>query len=395
MIGESSGRKYETFDHVEMLKRAKENPMEFVADRPERVTLDEIQRVPELFVAIKHAIDQRRVPGRFLLTGSTNLLPNRQLSDSLAGRIRFVRMHPLAQCEVSGSGGNFLDALFAEGPPERNFVRPSPSAESEFHQLELFKPPVEGEKKLLQRICMGGYPPSLASPTEREQAEWCANYCRARHLRDILDQKSALMRKTLPRMLRYTASLTATLVNLSIVARKFGIDSKTADSYLAALEQMFLIKKLPPWRENDHARAVLTPKLHFGDPGLAAALLRTSPSRLQSKPGLAGRLLETFAFQELRRQASWHEEPLVFSHFRNRDSHEVDLVIEKGDRIAGIEVKSGSKVSLHDFRSLMTLKRIAGKRFARGIVLCDSRNVAPLVKDPSLCSVPLSRLWGE
>jgi hypothetical protein len=156
---------------------------------------------------------------------------------------------------------------------------------------------------------------------------------------------------------------------------------------------VFLLEELPPWHSNRLSRLVKTPKLHIGDTGLASALLGADAAALKADRALLGQLLETFVFQELRRQASWHEDPMTFFHFRDRDGFEVDIVIERGARgVSGVEVKAAATVTAADFRGLRKLKEAAGKRFASGVVLYDGETSAGF--GDAMYAVPIRAMWG-
>jgi hypothetical protein len=158
------------------------------------------------------------------------------------------------------------------------------------------------------------------------------------------------------------------------------------------LARVFLLEELPPWHSNRLSRLIKTPKLHLGDTGLACALLGVDAAALAADRPLMGQLLETFVFQELRREASWRDDPMAFHHFRDKDGVEVDMVIEgAGQRVAGVEVKAASTVRTDDFRGLRKLKESAGERFAGGVVLYDGEVIAPFGE--RLFAVPLRRLW--
>jgi predicted AAA+ superfamily ATPase len=188
------------------------------------------------------------------------------------------------------------------------------------------------------------------------------------------------------------AAQTARLVNVSDLAAPFQVSRPTIRDYLTLLARVFLLEELPPWHTNRLSRLVKTPKLHLGDTGLACALLGADAATLKADRALLGQLLETFVFQELRRQASWHEQPLAFHHFRDRDGFEVDMVIEQGARwVAGIEVKAAATVTAADFRGLRKLKDAADRRFACGVVLYDGMMSLPF--GDSLFAVPLRALW--
>ena len=373
--------KYVTFDDAVARDGAQADPMGFVADLPERVILDEIQRVPNLFSALKLEVDRRRTPGRFILIGSTNVLLIPTLSDSLAGRLQIVPLHPLAQSELAVQPGTaldsrmrrgFLDALFGDG--------------FEIRQTERLG------KQLIERIVAGGFPAALTRPTARRQANWYRDYVGAQHQRDVRDMARIRMLDVLPRLLSAAASQTARLFNLTELASPFQLSRQTIGDYVELLERLFLLKRLPPWHSNRLSRLVKTPKLHVGDSGLASALLGADTASLAADRALLGQLLETFVFLELLRQASWQDRPTSFFHFRDKDHAEVDVVIEReGRTVAGVEVKAAATVTSGDFRGLRKLAKAAGDRFAAGVVLYDGETCTRF--GAGLYAVPVRRLW--
>ena len=373
--------KYITFDDPVVRDGAQADPMGFVADLPERVILDEIQRVPNLFSAIKLEVDRRRRPGRFILIGSTNVLLIPALSDSLAGRLQVVPLHPLAQSELAVQPGTpldfrtrpgFLDALFGDGFEVRRTERLGAG--------------------LIERIVAGGFPAALTRPTARRQANWYRNYVQAQLQRDVRDMARIRTLDALPRLLGAAASQTARLFNLTDLASHFQLSRPTIGDYVVLLERLFLLKRLPPWHSNRLSRVVKTPKLHVGDSGLASALLGADTASLAADRALLGQLLETFVFQELLRQASWLDAPASFFHFRDKDGAEVDVVIEReAGAVAGVEVKAAATVTSTDFRGLRKLARAAGRRFAAGVVIYDGETCTRFGE--GLYAVPVSRLW--
>ena len=365
--------KYISFDDAVVRDGAQADPMGFVADLPERVILDEIQRVPNLFSAIKLEVDRRRRPGRFILIGSTNVLLIPALSDSLAGRLQVVPLHPLAQSELAVQSGTvFLDALFGHG--------------FEIRQTERLG------KQLIERIVAGGFPAALTRPTALRQANWYRDYVQAQLQRDVRDMARIRMLDVLPRLLSAAASQTARLFNLTDLASPFQLSRPTIGDYVELLERLFLLKRLPPWHSNRLSRLVKTPKLHVGDSGLASAVLGANTASLAADRALLGQLLETFVFQELLRQASWQDAPTSFFHFRDKDGVEVDVVIEReGGAVAGVEVKAAATVTTADFRGLRKLAKAAGERFAGGVVLYDGETCTRFGE--RLYAVPVRRLW--
>ena len=370
--GRYSKYAYLSFDDDVARVAAQADPAGFVSDLPERVILDEVQRVPALFAALKIAVDRKRVPGRFILTGSANVLLVPKLADSLAGRMQILRLHPLAQCELARHAPGFLDALF-----EGRF---------KFRQSERLG------GQLAQRIAAGGYPAALARPAGRRRAAWYRDYLEALVQRDVRDLARISSLDVLPRLLALAAAQTAQLFNMTALAAPFQLSRPTIGDYVTLLERVFLLERLPPWHSNRISRLIKTPKLHLGDTGLACALLGVDAAALAADRPLLGQILETFVFQELRRQASWHDEPLAFFHFRDKDGVEVDIVIERGARaLVGVEVKAAATVTAVDFRGLRKLREAAGKRFVAGVVLYDGE--VSVRFDDQLYAVPLRALW--
>jgi predicted AAA+ superfamily ATPase len=372
VVGERMGYAYVNFDDDVARGAAEADPAGFVADLPEHTILDEVQRVPALFAALKTAVDRKRVAGRFMLTGSANVLLVPKLADSLAGRMQILRLHPLAQCELARRAPAFLDVLFRGGFKTRQTER------------------LAGQ--LAERIAAGGYPAALARPTERRRATWYRDYLEALVQRDVRDLARISALDALPRLLSLAAAQTARLLNVADLAAPFQLSRPTIRDYVTLLERVFLLETLPPWHSNRLSRLVKTPKLHLGDSGLACALLGVDAASLAADRPLLGQLLETFVFQELRRQASWRDEPIGFFHFRDKDGAEVDIVLERGTReLVGVEVKASATVTVADFRGMRKLREAAGKRFAAGVVLYDGEITASF--GDGFFAVPLRALW--
>lgn len=373
-VGEPMGYAYVSFDDDVARAAAEADPLGFVSDLPTRVILDEVQRVPALFTALKATVDRDRASGRFLLTGSANVLLLPKLADSLAGRMGILRLHPLAQCELERQPSKFLDTLFAAGFKTRTCPR------------------LSGD--LATRIVGGGYPAALARSQGRRRAIWYRDYLETIVQRDVREMARISALDVLPRLLAMAAAQTAQLFNLSDLAAPFQLSRPTLGDYVTLLERVFLLERLPPWHSNRTSRLVKTPKLHLGDTGLACSLLGMDAAALEADRSVLGQLLETFVFQELRRQAGWYEQPLAFYHYRDKDMVEVDVVIEHGARaVAGVEVKAAATVTARDFRGLRKLREAAGARFAAGVVLYDGEACASF--GDGLFAVPLRLLWEQ
>lgn len=371
-VGRTAGYDTISFDDEAARQAAVDDPAGFVAELPRRVILDEVQRVPNLFSSLKLAIDRRREPGRFLLTGSSNLLLLPTLADSLAGRMQVQRLHPLSQSELARGTPDFLDRLFEGRFKTRAHARLGP--------------------ELADRVVAGGYPAALARPAGRRRANWYDDYVDALVQRDVQDLSRIRALDVLPRLLGLAAAQTGRLFNVSALGAPFRQTLPTITDYTTLLERVFLLQRLPPWHSNRVSRLVKTPKIHLGDTGVACALLGVDSRSLLANRELLGQLLETFVLQELQRQAPCHGPKLAFFHYRDKDKQEVDIVLERGGGgLAGIEVKAGATVRTDDFRGLRKLRRAEPERFVAGVVLYDGETCASFGE--GLFAVPIRLLW--
>jgi predicted AAA+ superfamily ATPase len=372
-VGERLGFGYFNLDEEPLRQAARADPAGFVAGLPERAVIDEAQRAPDLFLAIKLAVDRRRAAGRFLLTGSTNILLLPDLADSLAGRIGTIRLHPFAQCEFARRPAALLGKLLSG-----KFVMARGRRAGE---------------DLAARIATGGFPAAAARRTPGRRAQWYADYVESLVQRDVRDLARIASPHVLPRLLKLAASQTARLLNITDLAGPFQLSRLTIRDYVTLLERLFVIEELQPWHGNRLSRLIKMPKLHVADTGLACALLGLGPRDLRSDRETFGQLLETFVYGELRRQASALHEPIEFAHFRDKDGLEVDIVLEhSGAKVSGVQVKSASSVNAADLRGLRRLKDVVGKRFACGIILCDGDVTVAFADD--LFAVPITELWA-
>lgn len=371
-VGDADGYAYVSFDDDVQRAAAQADPVGFVADLPNKVVLDEVQRVPGLFTSLKATVDKRRQSGRFILTGLANVLLVPKLADSLAGRMEILRLHPLAQAELVGTKPGFLGALFGKG----------------------FKADSAGGrmgKALAERVVAGGYPAALARSAAHRRAAWYRDYADTLVQRDVRDLARISALDALPRLLALAAGQTARLVNVAELAAPFQLSRPTVRDYMTLLARVFLLEELPPWHSNRLSRLIKTPKLHLCDTGLACALLGIDAATLWDDRSLYGQLLETFIYQELRRQASWQEEPVSFHHYRDKEGSEVDAVLESGGKLTGVEIKAAATVTAADFKGLRKLKSATGKRFVRGVVLYDGEAVVSF--GDGLVAVPITMLW--
>lgn len=372
-LGDDEDRLYVTLDDSATLRAVQADPEGFVLDLERPVTIDEVQRVPELFLAIKRSVDQDRRPGRFLLTGSANALFVPRAADSLAGRMTIVRLHPLSEVEIGRKPPRFLDRVFAGDFAISRGERLGP--------------------QLAELVVRGGFPESVRRGTARSRRTWAKSYLSAIVARDVRELSRIHRIDILPRLLELSAAQTARLVNVSEIAGPFGVSRTTVRDYLTLLRQVFLVEELPAWHSNRLKRLVKTPKLHVTDTGLACALLDVDADDLRRDRTLLGQLLETFVLQELHRQASGWEHDVRFSHYRDKDQYEVDVVLERGPRrVVGIEIKAAASLRDADGRGLARLRATLGDRFQCGVLLYDGETLVPL--GDRIHAVPLRAVWS-
>ncbi|WVT77995.1 ATP-binding protein (plasmid) [Sinorhizobium chiapasense] len=361
---------YYTLDNATTLEAAQRDPVGFVRGM-NRAIIDEIQRAPELLLAIKESVDTDQRPGRFLLTGSANLMTLPRVADSLAGRMEVVRLLPLAQSEIRAAGGSFLLDAF------RNDAKAGDSLVGD---------------DLMATVLAGGYPEALGRKTSSRRQDWYADYIQAIVQRDVRDVAQIEQIAQMPRLLRILAEHSGQLVNYSGIGSAIGMNHITTQKYVGIFESLFLARTVQPWFSNTLKRLTKTPKIHFLDSGLLASLRDLSLDRLRAERGQFGPLLETFVFAEILKLASGGEERFEFSHFRDKEQNEVDLVIEdKRGRIVGIEVKAAATVSSADFSGLRILAEASGEKFVSGLVMYDHEKVIPFGE--RLYAVPISALW--
>jgi uncharacterized protein len=374
-----AARTYVTLDDAATLAGVRHDPVGFVRDL-DMAVIDEVQRAPELLLSIKQSVDQDRRPGRFLLTGSANVMTLPRVADSLAGRIETHTLLPLAGCEIAGRPGQWLDAVFSGDMPR------SPG--------ELA--PAEVGPALVQRVLRGGYPQALARTTTRRREAWLTQYVDTLIQRDVLDIAAVEKLDQLPRLLTALAHMSGQLCNFAQLAGQIGLDNKTAEKYLGIFEQMFLLRRVRQWSGNGLSRMVKSPKVQFIDSGLLSGLLGVNEDFLLRQRQQLGALLESHVYGELLKQAAWAQQDYQVLTFRTTTQAEVDFVLEnrRGD-IVGVEVKAAASFQAADFSGLKKLATLAGERFLGGVLLYDGTQTLPMgeVAGKPLWAVPLSTLW--
>ena len=355
-------------------RAAIEDPAGFIAGISGPAVIDEIQRAPDLLLAMKERMDADNTRGQFLVTGSANLLTLRSIHDALPGRMIYLTLWPLSQGELIGRREDFIDRLFAGEFPRVSGVD-------------------RGRAAYARRIVTGGYPEVIDS-SPRARSRFFASYIASMLGRDLTTVARVQNPQAIDQLLRLLASRSAQLTNFNAAAHDIGLDQKTAQHYGDLLAQLYLVHQLPSWHTNLGQRQIKSPKAYVSDTGLLAYLTGTDEDRLTADPGgnLAGMFFETFVAMELVRHSEWAEHEVHLHHYRDKAQREADVVLERnsGELIA-IEVKAAATVGEADFRGLRFLRDRLGERFKAGAVLFAGDQTLPF--GDRLAAVPIAGLW--
>lgn len=363
---------YFTLDDQATRNAAQSDPTGFVAQMGRYSIIDEVQRVPDLLLSLKERLDRDQRPGQFLLTGSANIQTLPTIRDALPGRVDYVRLWPLAQCEIEQEDRNLVDTLFAGSWP---------SATKPTDRLDVAK-----------KIAAGGFP-GLFSLSPRSRTRSFEAYVDSVIGRDVPEVARTRDAGNVGRLLRLLVARSASLLSRNGLAQELGVERKTVDHYLGILQDLMLVCVHQPWHSNISRREVKTPKVYVTDTGMLTALIGANPERIAKDPRLIGLAFETFVVMELVKLATWADATIRVFHYRDHDQREVDVVLERADGdLIGLEVKAKASVSLSDFRSLSYLRDKNGSRFRLGIILYTGPGSLPFGE--RLRALPISSLWS-
>ena len=369
-------RSYISFDDTTMLDAAQTDPTGFIQGLPDYVTLDEVQRIPGLLPEIKASIDNNRKPGRFILTGSANLLLLPGVQESLAGRVEIIYLHPLSEQEKQARPVSFLELLLANK----------------------IKPAIEGQQRevegIAKSVIQGGYPEPIMRDNERAARRWFKGYLNTIIRRDVKNVANVRDEDELLRLVKILALRSGNLLNLNSLANELQLRRETIDKYIRILERLFLLRRLPAWHKNSAKRLVKASKIHLVDSGIASFLCNLKMDDWTNPKSGFGPILESYAIQQLICQSGWVDSELNFAHYRDKDQVEVDLVMEDGKHIWGVEVKKAISVQNEDGAGLSRLADHAGKNWQGGILLYTGNNCLALKTAPNTFAVPMNWLGG-
>jgi predicted AAA+ superfamily ATPase len=371
-IARQQGLRYLTMDDELALLSAREDPVGMIRSL-DRAVIDEVQRAPQLLLAIKKSVDEDRRPGRFLLTGSADLMSLPTVADSLAGRMETLTLLPLSQSEINSRSANWIDSAFAD-------------------RILKADQPVLGSD-LIDRVLRGGYPEAISRATAKRRMAWARQYIDAIIQRDVRDVAGIEKLDQLPRFLRALAQTAGQMCNSTQLGGQVGLDGKTVSRYVGVFEQMYLLKRIDVWARNRLNRVIKTPKLQFIDSGLLATLLNLTAEEAQQDRTRFGNVLETFVFGELLKHTTTADGDYRLMYYRDADKFEVDVVIENGaGQLVGVEVKAAATVKESDLRGLKKMASLAARQFKMGVLLYDGTETMPVAD--GIWAAPLSTLWG-
>ncbi|MGD0063988.1 MAG: ATP-binding protein [Streptosporangiaceae bacterium] len=366
-------------DDIATRRAVAADPTLFTSGRAEPVCLDEFQHVPVLLDAIKAELNRDLRPGRFLLTGSTRYNTMPKASQSLTGRAHIMTMWPLSQGELRGRKETFLDDLVTD-PGSLTTPEPSRTDRASYEQM----------------VLAGGFPLAIARSAQATRDQWFRDFVDMVIERDVLEIRRVRQRRVLPLILRHLAAQTAGVLNVSSIAATVQLDGRLVGDFVSLLESVFLVHQLEAFGRTLGSRVGRMPKVHLVDSGLAAYLLGINDSRLAARDPSTltefGHVVETFAINELIKQAGWSSAQVRFAHFRTRDGYEVDLVAETAEgKIAGLEIKASATITDSDFRGMRLLRGKLGTDFLGGVLL--NLGQRSYTYEDRLHVIPLDRLW--
>ena len=354
--------RYLSLDDRAVLDAALDSPDGLVRDLVGATALDEVQRAPDLLRAVKREVDLDKRPGRFLLTGSANVSTLAAVSETLAGRVAVLELHPFSFLERHGRGGSrsLVDWLFSV-QDTASLVSGAPAGEN------------ANDEDLKGFILSGGFPDPSLMDSASVRARWFDSFRQTYIERDVRDLAGLEHLPDFSRLMVTLSHRTATMLNFSELSREVGLPVTTLRRYFGILGQTYQVFTLPPFSANLRKRLVKTPKLYCADTGLLCHLTGLDDWGAVEKQSREGPLLETFVAAELRKALSVCSRPTLLSFWRTQAGQEVDFLLERAGRVVGIEVKWGTSIGSRDLAGLNELRRTLGDTFAFGLVLYRGR----------------------
>ncbi|MES2614738.1 MAG: ATP-binding protein [Bdellovibrionota bacterium] len=374
----SSNTIYRTLDDVTLLEAAQADPRGFVQHGNELMIIDEIQKAPILLQAIKQDVDTNPAYGRFLLTGSANIQSLPGVTESLAGRVRKIRLRPLAQGEIFHQPPSFIKRIFSKSLNSFKIEMANPS---------------HNKRTYLEEAFYGGYP-EARTLDKKEMRRWHIDYLEALFERDLKDIVHIRRHDSMKELLHAFSSWSSKFMDVAAIGSGLSLSRQTIESYRNALEALYLIERVKPWSKTDYDRVGKQDKTFMTDTGLMSSVLQWNIDKIELDGEKNGKLLETFVFNQLSALLEAQEDAYQMYHYRDREQREIDFLIEHEDgSIVGIEVKASSTVSRESFKHLKWFQEKMVHDFSfTGIVLYTGEQAVSFGEN--MWAVPICAMWS-
>jgi len=364
---------FRPLDDNAMYESAVNDPGGFVKNDSGTMVIDEVQRVKKLLTEIKYAVDNNNRPGQYLLTGSANILTLPTIGDSLAGRVKYMRLRPLTNGEILKKKPAFLDKAF-----NRDF----PNKISGFDK-----------EQIINFAFRGGYPEAVFAKNNQHRKDWHIDYLNTILLRDLKDIANIRRKDDLQSLVGILASWSAKFMEPTQITAALSINKITLDSYINTLVSMFMFEKVSPWLKTDYERIGKRHKFYATDTGMMTSILGWNQKEVIMNNDRSGKLIETFIFQELAAHIDMDNKYKLYQ-YRDRQDREIDFLVEREDgALLGIEVKAGHSVSKDDFKAQKWFEEniIKNKNPYTGIILYSGDRTIPF--EENMIAVPTATLW--
>ncbi len=360
---------YITLDDINIYEMAKNDPKGFIENLQKPVIIDEAQRLPQLMITIKEYIDKERINGEFVLTGSASLKGFKDISDSLAGRIGIVELYPLSLKEKSQKEQNIID-IFGGSLDE--------------YILKKY------ESDISQDIIDGGYPEIVKIDSQKAKYLWFSSYIRTYIESDARELANIRNLDKFIKMYRLCMIRSGNMFNKNELQKEAGLDNRTFDSYFAIMEHTYQMHKLQPFFKNQLKRLIKTPKIYATDTGVLNHLLQINSKEELETSHYKGDIVETFIYDELLKANSSALQKVGLYYYRTTDKKEIDFILDYGQKVIAIEIKTSKSVSKSDFKHIYHLQKELPKFFDKGIVIYGGDTLLRL--DEKMYAVPFGFL---
>lgn len=363
---------YRTLDDTNMFSIAKESPADFVKHNKKTMIIDEIQKVPELISEVKIVVDNNNRYGQFILTGSADIFALPQVTESLAGRVKNIRLRTLTEGEILGTKPNFIEKILKKDFPS---------------QIEGYD-----KKKILELAIRGGYPEIIYLP-QKSRKNWYRDYINTLIIRDLKNIANIRRADILNKLISALAAWSAKYINTAEICSYLEISKNTLIEYVNLLENLYLCERVSAWTKTDYDKVGKKDKIYMSDTGLMTSILNWHYDEIELNSDRCGKLVETMIFKELATLVDLNPEYSLYQ-YRDSKKREIDFIIEtENNEIIAIEVKSGSRVMSDDFKHIKWFRDnlVKNKKFT-GIVLYTGQNTLPFGKD--LLCIPMALLWN-